>query len=168
MKDTELKLICELIKNSRKSDRELAKSIGVSQPTISRVRSRLEKEVIMEYTMRPNLHKLGFQILAVTFAKLNPENQQNPKILERAKDFVESHPNIMFASTGRGVHSDRLAVSIHKSYSDYSEFMQELKRDYGEFYTVTESFLVSLESDKILRPMTLRALADCLKEEKSE
>ena len=36
VKDTEVKLISELMKDSRRSDRELAKTIGVSQPTISR------------------------------------------------------------------------------------------------------------------------------------
>jgi len=35
MKDVKLKLISELMKNSKKSDRELAKVIGVSQPTIT-------------------------------------------------------------------------------------------------------------------------------------
>jgi DNA-binding Lrp family transcriptional regulator len=34
MKDIELRLISELMKNSRRSDRELAKAIGISQPTI--------------------------------------------------------------------------------------------------------------------------------------
>ena len=42
LKDVELRLISELIKDSRRSDRELAKAIGVSQPTVSRVRVRLE------------------------------------------------------------------------------------------------------------------------------
>jgi DNA-binding Lrp family transcriptional regulator len=36
MKDIELKLISELMLDSRRSDRELAKVLGVSQPTVSR------------------------------------------------------------------------------------------------------------------------------------
>ena len=36
LKDVELKLFSELMKNSRRSDRELAKVIGVSQPTVTR------------------------------------------------------------------------------------------------------------------------------------
>lgn len=52
MKDIEVRIISELMKNSRRSDRELAKAIGVSQPTISRTIKRLEKEgYIREYTM---------------------------------------------------------------------------------------------------------------------
>jgi DNA-binding Lrp family transcriptional regulator len=42
-KEAEVNLIVELMKNSKKSDRELARAIGVSQPTITRLRGRLER-----------------------------------------------------------------------------------------------------------------------------
>ncbi|NWF87116.1 winged helix-turn-helix transcriptional regulator [Candidatus Bathyarchaeota archaeon] len=68
MKEVELKLISELMKNSRRSDRDLAKAIGVSQPTVTRVRSRLEKEgYVKEYTMIPDFSRLGYEIPALTF-----------------------------------------------------------------------------------------------------
>ena len=68
MKDVELKLISELLKNSRRSDRELAKVIGVSQPTVSRLIQKLEKQgLIREYTMIPDYVRLGFQIVSITF-----------------------------------------------------------------------------------------------------
>ena len=52
MRELDLKVISELMKNSRLSDRELSKKIGVSQPTITRTRSKLEKTgYIKEYTM---------------------------------------------------------------------------------------------------------------------
>ena len=50
MKDFELKLISELMKNSRRSDRELAKILQVSQPTVTRVRTKLEKPERSEST----------------------------------------------------------------------------------------------------------------------
>ncbi len=164
IKDIQWKLISELIKNSRKSDRELAKTIGSSQPTVSRLRSKLEKEVIEEYTMRPNLPKLGFKLLAVTFARLDYQKQADPELVKKVKDFIKKRPNIIFASTGKGMHSDRVSISIHRNYSEYSQYIQELRREYGKYYKTTETFLISLETDKILRPMTLRSLADCLQE----
>ncbi|MGD0160671.1 MAG: Lrp/AsnC family transcriptional regulator [Candidatus Bathyarchaeia archaeon] len=47
MKDLEIRLISELMKNSRRSDRQIAKELGVSQPTVSRTIARLEKEGIL-------------------------------------------------------------------------------------------------------------------------
>jgi DNA-binding Lrp family transcriptional regulator len=67
MKETELKLISELMKNSRRSDRELAKAIGTSQPTVSRMIQKLEKQgIISEYTMIPDFTKLGYSLLTIS------------------------------------------------------------------------------------------------------
>lgn len=60
-----LDLLYEIMKYSRRSDRELAKTIKVSQPTITRIRKVLEDNgYIREYTVMPALEKLGFEILA--------------------------------------------------------------------------------------------------------
>jgi len=166
IKDVELKLISELIKNSRKSDRELAKAIGASQPTVSRLRSKLEKKVVREYTMIPNLNELGFELMTVSFAKLDYQKQSDPNLLKKVKDFFRKHPNIIFASSGKGMHSDSLAISVHRNYSDYSKFIQELNREYGEFYTQTESFIICIDNKDIARPFSLRPITNLLKEEK--
>jgi DNA-binding Lrp family transcriptional regulator len=49
LKDVEWKLLCELTSNCRRSDRELARLIGVSQPTVARIRNRFEREMIIHY-----------------------------------------------------------------------------------------------------------------------
>ena len=59
MKEIKWKLLSELMKNSHRSDKELARVIGCSQPTVTRTRRRLEKEgCIREYTVIPDFHKL--------------------------------------------------------------------------------------------------------------
>jgi DNA-binding Lrp family transcriptional regulator len=45
-----VKLLPEMLKNSRRSDRDLAKVLGVSQPTVTRTKQRLKKEYIRTYT----------------------------------------------------------------------------------------------------------------------
>jgi hypothetical protein len=39
----------------------------VSQPTVSRIRQRLEEQRYIDYTGVPNLRKLGFELVAMTF-----------------------------------------------------------------------------------------------------
>jgi len=69
LKAVELRLVAELLKNSRRSDRELAKALGVSQPTVSRTMKKLEEQgVIKEYTIVPDFSKLGFQIMGVSLS----------------------------------------------------------------------------------------------------
>ena len=70
MKEKDMvKLLFEMLKNSRRSDRELAKVLGVSQPTVTRTRQRLEKEYIRSYTLFPLFDKIGYGIIAFTFFK---------------------------------------------------------------------------------------------------
>ena len=84
LKDVELKLISELMKNSRRSDRELAKVLGVSQPTVTRIRTRLEKEGhIKEYTMIPDFSQLGYQMMGVTLLKLRELEREEGEMRQR-------------------------------------------------------------------------------------
>jgi DNA-binding Lrp family transcriptional regulator len=163
MKETELKLICELIKNSRRSDRELAKLIGVSQPTVTRTRIRLEKEGLIDYTAIPNLTKLGVGIIALIFGKRNyqkaPESHR-----QEASDYVGRHPNMVFASDGNGLGFDRISISIHKDYSDYAEFFRELKTAWGAIVDM-DSFLIDMNSKEIVQPLSLRGFANYLEKE---
>lgn len=165
MKDIELKLISELVKNSRRSDRELAKKLGVSQPTVSRIRVRLEKQGLIEYTAIPNLARLGFEIIAVTFGKR--DYQKHPEInIQKAKDFAERHPDMIFGAFGRGLGYDRIAISIHRDYSDYSKFLQEMRNEWAEIINIEYSFIISLESKEVITPFSLKHFANNLKNEK--
>lgn len=161
MKDTDLRLIRELIRGSRKSDRELAKLLGISQPTVSRNRERLEREGFIEYTGVPNLQKLGIEVIAMTFGNWKHEQYPDTRVRE-AEGFAEKHPNLIFLSSGRGLGSDRVAISVHKDYSDYVKLIQEIKTDWGEFMEITGSFLISVSSDEPVRSLTFKCLADYL------
>jgi DNA-binding Lrp family transcriptional regulator len=164
LKDIELRLISELIKNSRRSDRQLAKALGVSQPTVTRTRVRLEKQGLIDYSAVPDLAKLGFGIISVTLGKRN--YQKYPEInLQKAKDFAERHPEIIFGASGNGLGYDRISVSIHRSYSDYSKFVQEVRNEWVGIMDV-DSFLISLSSKEVVQPLSLKRFADHLKNEK--
>ena len=82
-KQNMIKLLYEMMRNSKRSDRGIAKIIGVSQPTITRMRQRLEKTgYIRDYTVIPNLEKLGYEIAAFTFitvANSNPKSENMNK-----------------------------------------------------------------------------------------
>ncbi len=164
MKAIDYAIIAELMKNSRPSDRQLAKILHVSQPTITRRRGELEKERLLDYTSIPDLAKLGFEILAFTFGNraVHPEHAELQ--IEKAKDFIERYPNLIFVSSGNGFNSDRVVISVHKDYSDYSKFQQEIKQEGGEIMTVVGSFIISLTSDSILRHLTFKYLAELVKE----
>jgi len=72
LKPSDYKLLLELMKDSKRSDRQLAKVLGISQPTVTRKRGFLEKELIDGYTAIPKWDKLGYEIFAITLVKIKP------------------------------------------------------------------------------------------------
>jgi len=166
-KDIDLKILSGLMKNSKISDRKLADSIGVSQPTVTRRRAKLEEELSLEYTAIPDFTKLGMEIMAFNAVQWKPEGyeplSQTEDLMKKVKDFLSKHPNVIFASSGQGCGFTRMAVTIHRDYSDFVNFKTELEKVWGQFAAKHDSFIVSLKSDKVVRHLTLKYLADYIK-----
>lgn len=118
------KLLYELIKNSRRSDRDLAKALGFSQPTVTRTRKKLEDdEFILQYTALPDLTKLGFEIAAFTFFQLEPN-------IKPPHEWLRKDPRVIFAAEGDGLNGkNSVVVTIHKNYTGYSNFMSDLQQE---------------------------------------
>jgi len=161
MKETELKVISELLKDSRRSDRELAKAIGVSQPTVSRIISRLEKEgIIKEHTIIPDFRKLGIELVAFVFGVWSPEKFKDYSMDQRVsklEEFFSNHPNAFFASSGDGLAKNNVVISLHKNYSDYRQFISQLKTEWAGLVDF-ESFIISFQEALMPRPFSIRNL----------
>ncbi|MDH5664108.1 MAG: Lrp/AsnC family transcriptional regulator, partial [Candidatus Bathyarchaeota archaeon] len=98
MKQKMMSLLLEYLKDSKRSDREIAKVLGVSQPTITRMRQRLVKEgAIKDFTVIPDFVEMGYEIVAVSCFKLRVTEES----MEKAKKVTMSKPNIIFASSGQ-------------------------------------------------------------------
>jgi DNA-binding Lrp family transcriptional regulator len=163
VKDAELKLISELMKNCHRSDRQLAKAVGISQPTVSRLRSRLEKNgFIREYAALPDFTKLGYRIFALTFVKLKKSlnEQQIARIRKIAQESMKTGPfEVVMLERGLGLDSNGVFASYHEDYSAYMKFVQWIKQ--FEFLELGEikSFLVNLDDEVRYRPWTYSTLA---------
>ena len=156
MKEIERKLISELLKNSRRSDRELAKAIGTSQPTTTRLRTKLEKEgYIKEYTIIPNFSKIGYTIMALNFIKLDPKVTEH-----EIEGFRKTHPDtmgkepfgVLLIHRGIGLGYDSVIASFHQDYASYDAFRKHTKRSMGPSITEMNTFLVNIEENNTLQP----------------
>jgi len=150
-----IKLLMELLKNSKRSDRELAKVLDVSQATVSRMRSRLVKEgLIREFTVIPDFAKLGYVIMAISFVK----TKMSPEMRKKAEKYVKMHPNIIFMTKAQGMGRNGLMISLHKDYAEYSDFLTDLLRYWGNDIEERDDILVSLKGP-FVRPLSLSHLA---------
>jgi DNA-binding Lrp family transcriptional regulator len=154
------KLLRELIRNSRRSDRELAKAIGASQPTVTRNRKLLEK-YIRSYTVVPEFGKIGYEIVALTFAKSKAFSTEGmDKRVKESHEWTLKHSNVIFASDGEGLGKDTVMISIHRNYSRYAEFVREYTVRFAESASDVQSFIVSLKAGKLTKPFDLTYLSE--------
>jgi DNA-binding Lrp family transcriptional regulator len=163
LKEIEVRIIAELMKNSRRSDRELAKAVGVSQPTISRTIKKLEKEgMIKEYTMIPDFKRLGYEIMGVSFIKTGEALKENEEA-ELRKAVVEFEKKQPYASlmavNGSGIGKDRMFITFYKDYAAYTEAMRSTKNLPNVSAQSLDSFLVDLNDENNYRLLTLKQLA---------
>ena len=176
LKDLEIRLIAELMKNSRRSDRELAKALNVSQPTVTRTRQRLEKEgIIKEYTMIPDFRELGYQIMAIIFFKLahTLSPQEVEEMHSESRRIEKENPNtFLLAMNGIGMQEDAIVISFFKNYSEYAKYMRTAKEDamkrlkpYVDAESI-EGFLINLEENTHYLPITFSRIAASLRKTK--
>jgi DNA-binding Lrp family transcriptional regulator len=172
LKEVEIRLISELMKNSRRSDRELAKALGISQPTVSRLIRRLQKEgVIKEYTMVPDFCKLGFNLMAIIMFKLKPISSAEIKELHGAAHELERagarYPYLLVMD-GMGFGKELVVISFHRDYGDYDNYIRGVREAASlrmKAYVNTkdiEGFLIDLNYKDHYQPITFSKLASHL------
>jgi len=152
-------LLRELLKGSKRSDRDLAKALNVSQPTITRARHKLEKNgMIEDYTLIPNFRKMGFEILALTFVKMRPDIL-SPERTEEAREYAAKFPNAIFASSGQGLGMTGVIISFHKNYTEYHQKVNLLRVDWKDLTEEVQSFIVPIGEGEY-KKFSLKHLGD--------
>jgi DNA-binding Lrp family transcriptional regulator len=162
LKTIDYKLLWELLKNSRRSDRQLAKALGTSQPTITRRRANLEKNFIEGYTAIPKWDRIGFELVAFSFVKhkikyAKPEVRK--EAFRKVEEWMMKQPNVILAIDGQGMGWDGVLVSFHKTYSDFAEFIRKHNSELSDFLIDSQSFIADINSATIRKPFHLKYLA---------
>ncbi len=163
LKPLDYKILFELMKNARTSDRKLAKILGVSQATVSRRRAFLEKELIDGYTAIPKWDKLGYEILAITLVRTKQTlgiEEHYRTARNRGRKWLMKQPNVIMSGGCRGMRVDGFMFSVHKNYSTFDSFMAKHKRELGDTFTDVQTVIINLGGSQILKPFHLKYLAE--------
>lgn len=115
------------MKNPRRSDRQIAKILKSSQTTITRKRRALEeKGSIKEYTIIPNLYKMGFTIIGFTVVEF--KQCLNLEVVEKCNEALRRENEILYCGEGEELRA--IIVSVHKNYTQYNELIKKMKEEY--------------------------------------
>ena len=166
LKDIEKRMLAELLKNSRRSDRELAKAIGASQPTATRIRIKLEKEgYIKEYTAIPSLTKLGYSIMAIVFLKFDVKHSLPQADLAEFRRLhydvlAKNNCTVMLVNRGMGMGYDAAIVSLHSDYASCDGFQTFIRKSMTNSVVDINSFLVNITEEQNSLPFSFNFLAN--------
>ncbi len=159
MKNREKELLFQLLRNSKLSDREIAKKLKTSQSTITRTRHKLEHKFIKSYTIVPNLSKLGIKLIAFTLGNCP---RPSPELMKSINNFIEEQPSVVFVGHGEGIGKTGIIISFHKDFSDFIEFTRKARVKCKAFGETLESFIVS--TDKLPRTLNMAKAVESLLE----
>lgn len=163
MKALDYRLLWELIKDSRRSDRQLARALGTSQPTVTRKRAKLEKNLIEGYTAIPSFWKIGFELVAFTFVRSKfkgASSEERDDAVRKGREWIMKQSDVVLALSGQGMGRDGLAVSFHKSYSDFLTFKRNLDTERSDFISESQSFIAVTDPKSIMKPLHFKYLAE--------
>lgn len=162
LKPLDYQLLFELMKDSHRSDRQLAKALGISQPTVTRRRAMLEDSTIEGYTVIPKFGQIGFEIAAFTFmkTKLNhKKGTEKEEAFNRLKEWYLKQPNVVAVMSGQGMGWDAVCVSLHENYTSFADFLRNQESELSDDIIETQSFQADLKPGVLIKPFHLRYLA---------
>jgi DNA-binding Lrp family transcriptional regulator len=161
IKAIDYEILKELLKNCRRSDRELARALRVSQPTVTRRRTNVEKSYIDGYTVIPKWKEVGLEVIAFSFVK-HKIKFAKPEVMKETFKIVEEwmskQPNVILAIDGQGMGWDAVFVSLHKNYTDFVEFMRKHDNELSEYLIERESFVSVISPMTVKKPFHLKYL----------
>jgi DNA-binding Lrp family transcriptional regulator len=162
LKPIDYKLLFELMKDSHRSDRQLAKAIDVSQPTVTRRRALLEKNYIEGYTVIPKLGQIGFEIAAFNFIKSKfkiTAIKEKDEAVKKIKEWYIKNTNVLLVTEGSGMGWDTICISLHENFQSYSEFIRMQQAELSDWIVESQSFNADLKGGIVLKPFHLKYLA---------
>jgi len=161
LKPIDYKILLELMKDSHRSDRQLAKSLGVSQPTVTRRRTMLEENFIEEYTVIPKFGQIGFEIAALTFLKSKLKlkvGEEKNQALNKMREWYLKQPNVILVMEGRGMGWDAVCISLHENFSNFAEFIRAHDSELSDWVIESQTFHADLKAGIIIKPLHLKYL----------
>jgi DNA-binding Lrp family transcriptional regulator len=161
LKTIDYELLRELLKNCRRSDRQLAKALGTSQPTVTRRRAIVEKSLIEGYTAIPKWKEVGLEIVAFSFVRHKikfAKPEVTKETFKRVEEWMSNQPNVVLAIDGQGMGWDAVFVSFHKNYTDFIEFMRKHDNELSDLLIERESFVSVISPTTVKKSFHLRYL----------
>lgn len=127
MSKNRMNILEVLLKHPKISDRKAADLLNISQPTVTRIRTKLVKAGLLTFSAYPDLAQLGFAI--VGFTELHYEYGTDDLLKEIQKErevvFITKQPSRLFV------------ISVHKDIATFEIFQAAYPTIINSMHIVT-------------------------------
>lgn len=160
MEEKMKRVLSELLLDGRESDRCLAEKVYVSQPTVGKIRRKLEDEgYISGYSIMPILSKMDVEL--ISFIAIKWKDYKKVQDLKNFESFVQNSEMVFFAAPGEGLQDKtKIIITFHRDYRSYEFFLRELRADFTDVIETMDTFIVS--TDNILKNFNFNGLKSML------
>lgn len=164
LKKREKEVFIHLLKDGRMPDKHIAKILNITQPTVTRIRQKLEKSgYIKGYKPVVDLQKLGIGLVALTLFRIS-DFSKTEEIKKKVLPDLKSMPEVFLIAQGEGMGKTSLIGTIHKDFPAFEEWMIDLRKKYGKYTEDIEHFIFS--TNRIYKEFSTEgAIIDLLKRE---
>jgi DNA-binding Lrp family transcriptional regulator len=153
LKKREKEIFAQLLTNGRMPDKHIAKLLNTTQPTVTRIRQKLEKSgFIKGYKPVVDLQKLGIGIMALTLFRI-ADFSKTDEIKKNVIPNLKKMPEVILVAEGEGMGKTSLIISMHKDFPDFEEWMINLRKKYGKYVEDEEQFFFS--TSKIYKELSI-------------
>lgn len=139
-------LLC-ILETGNLNDTEIAKKTKMSKASCSRIRKKLEKEVIEEYIPIIDLYGCGIEIFVVLTFRWSHFN--NKEITKKFFSELENDPNVIFLANGEGANIGSVIFLGFSNIDEFYVYFKKLRQEYDSFIN-NMSYLI-LPSNKVIK-----------------
>jgi DNA-binding Lrp family transcriptional regulator len=122
------KLLISLFEDSRNSNRQIAKDVGVAKETVaSRIEYFEEIGVIKSFSLKTNYDKLGYKEFNLYLRLKNTSKDSLDNIIE----YLENHRNTTWIGKTFGRYDLRVSVIV-KDHDEIHKIISEFNKEFGK------------------------------------
>jgi hypothetical protein len=100
--------------------------------------------------------------MSITFTKMKGAFSKEilDDLKKRARNTISEYPSaLILGNTGMGCNADYVTIVFHKDYSEYTEFMRDIKEFPSVNIDETKSFIINLNEKDQMQPLSFSQVA---------
>lgn len=133
------KILSELDKNSRQSNNQIGRKLGISRERVDyRIKKLIKQKVIRKFQTLINPTKFGYSMHKLYFQFQNLSQSKEKELI----DWLVENPYVQWVTSCKGKWDLNFIIFAH-DVEQFNEIMQEFYNKYGE-YIFSQNFNITL------------------------